>query len=108
MASQKTIYMDYAAATPVDTDVLAAMQPYFTDKFYNPSATYSAALDVHKDLEKARAEVALGFGARPSEVVFTAGGTEANNLAIHGVMRRYPGANMVVSAVEHDSVLAPA
>ncbi|HET7320710.1 MAG TPA: cysteine desulfurase family protein [Candidatus Saccharimonadales bacterium] len=106
--TSKTVYMDYAAATPLDPAVLATMQPYFRGHFYNPSATYSAALAVHRDLEKARGDVALVFGCRPSEVVFTAGGTEANNVAIHGVMRRYPKANMVVSAVEHDSVLAPA
>lgn len=99
--------MDYAAATPLDPAVLTAMQPYFTEKFYNPSATYSSAITVHKDLENARAQVAQVFGARTSEVVFTAGGSEANNLAIHGIMRRYPDANMVASAIEHDSVLAP-
>lgn len=103
----KQIYLDHAAATPMDGQVLAAMQPYFTDKFYNPSATYLLASQVHKDLEAARARVAHWFGARPSEIVFTAGGTEANNLAIHGVLRNYPEGNVVVSAIEHDAVLAP-
>ena len=103
-----TIYLDYAAATPVDDVVLAAMQPFWTDNFYNPSATYEAAIGIHKALEAARARVAHWLGALPSEVVYTAGGTEANNLAIHGVMRRFPKANIVVGAIEHESVLAPA
>ena len=102
------IYLDHAAATPMDGRVVAAMQPYFTDKFYNPSATYWPAHEVSKDLEAARVEVAHHLGARPAEIIFTAGGTEANNLAIHGIMRQFPKANIVVSAVEHESVLAPA
>ncbi|HSX35669.1 MAG TPA: cysteine desulfurase family protein [Patescibacteria group bacterium] len=102
------IYLDYAAATPLDPAVLKAMQPYFTDKFYNPSATYAAAQSVHKDIEAARARVAHWLGARPTEVVFTAGGTEANNLAIRGVLNRYPWGNVVVSALEHESILTTA
>lgn len=102
------IYLDYAAATPLDPSVLAAMQPYLTDQFYNPSASYSDAIAVHQALEAARAQVAHWLGARSSEVIFTAGGTEANNLAIHGVMRQFPAGNVVVSGIEHESVLAPA
>jgi len=100
--------MDHAAATPIDAAVQTAMHPYFSDNFYNPSATYNSAVQVHKDLEAARVRVAHWFGARPSEIIFTAGGTEANNLAIHGVMAKYREGNMVVSGIEHDSVLAPA
>lgn len=102
------IYLDYAAATPMDARVLQAMQPYFTERFYNPSATYMLALDVRKDVEAARARLSLILGSRPSEIVFTAGGTEANNLIIKGVMSRYPHSNLVVSAIEHESVLEPA
>jgi cysteine desulfurase len=105
---KKLIYMDYAAATPVDDRVLAAMMPYFSEKFYNPSALYLPAQAVAKDIAAARAAVAAILGSRPSEITFTAGGTEANNAAIHGIMRRYPGSNAVVSAIEHDSVLEPA
>lgn len=89
-------------------EVIAAMTPYFTELFYNPSATYLAAIDVHKHLEIARAEVAQILGSRPSEIIFTAGGTEANNLAIKGVLQQYPGGNIVVSAIEHESVLRTA
>lgn len=102
------IYLDYAAATPVDPQVLAAMMPYFTERFYNPSATYMPAVDVRKDVHQARATVAHYLGARPSEIIFTAGSTEANNLVIHGVMKAFPDSNIVVSAIEHESVLAAA
>lgn len=100
--------MDHAAATPLDSDVLAAMQPYFTEKFYNASAVYLAAKDVARSLNEARAVIAKLLGSRPAEVIFTAGGTEANNLAIHGIMAGYPNANVCISAIEHDSVLEPA
>ncbi len=100
--------MDYAAATPLDPQVLKAMQPYWADIFYNPSATYSAGLDARKTLETARSKIAHWLGARNPEIIYTAGGTEANNLAIHGVMRELPKANTVISAIEHESVLAPA
>ncbi len=106
--SQQPIYLDYAAATPLDSGARAAMEPYFSNKFFNPSATYLAAQQVKNELEAARAQVAKVIGARSSEVVFTAGGTEANNLAIKGIMSQYPEAEMLVSAVEHESVLAPA
>lgn len=102
------IYLDYAAATPMDNEVLTAMQPYFAEKFYNPSATYLAAVAVRKDVDDARARIAGVLGARPSEVIFTAGATEANNLVIRGVVAQYPGTNMIVSSMEHDSVLLPA
>jgi cysteine desulfurase len=108
MVKKPIIYLDYAAATPVDPKVLAAMQPYLAEQFYNPSATYSAALKVSKSLGDARSMVAHWLGARSSEVVFTAGGSEANNLVVHGLMRRYPKGNIVVSSIEHESVLVPA
>jgi cysteine desulfurase len=101
-------YFDYAAATPVSDDVLQAMLPYFSEKFYNPSATYMAARQVRKDVEDARARVAAVLGARKNEIIFTAGGTEASNLAIRGVMEQFPEGHVVVSSIEHDSVLAPA
>lgn len=107
MAS-KTIYLDYAAATPLDERVEEAMKPYFRQLFYNPSATYLSSRSVKQALDAAREGVAHWLGARPSEIVFTAGGTEANNLAIHGIMRQFEDANIVVSSIEHESVLAPA
>lgn len=102
------IYLDYAAATPVDPAVSRAMQPFWTEEFYNPSATYLAAKGVSQALDAARQQVAGCIGARPSEIIFTAGGTESDNLAIHGVMQRHLEANLVVSAIEHKAVLEAA
>lgn len=102
------LYFDYAAASPMDPKVLEAMTPYFTELFYNPSATYLLAVGVRKELDAARMRIAAILGARPSEIIFTAGATEANNLVIRGVMDQYPNGNIIVSAVEHDSVLETA
>jgi cysteine desulfurase len=106
--SNQPIYLDYAAATPMDERVLAAMRPYFSDQFYNPSATYLAAKQVAYELAEARSAIAEWLGARVPEIIFTAGGTEANNLAIQGIMRKYPEANLIASAIEHESVLQTA
>ncbi|HSX15495.1 MAG TPA: cysteine desulfurase family protein [Candidatus Saccharimonadales bacterium] len=102
------MYLDHAAATPMDPAVLKAMRPFFSEQFYNPSATYLPAQKVRAALEQARSDVAMVLGARSSEVIFTAGGTESDNLAIAGVMQQFPDANVVVGAVEHDAVLEPA
>lgn len=104
----KAIYLDHAATTPIDPAVITVMQPYLSDLFYNPSAQYSVARAVKKDLDAARAGIAHYIGCRPAELIFTAGGTEANNLAIKGVMDQFPGSRLLVSAIEHDSVLSPA
>jgi len=104
----KKVYLDYAAATPLDPEALAAMQPYLADNFQNPSGLYLSARAVRHDLEAARGRVAVSLGVRPAEIVFTAGATEANNLAIQGVMKRFPEGEALVSAIEHESVLAPA
>ncbi len=106
--SEPLIYLDYAAATPLSKTAELAMRPYLRHKFYNPSATYRLARETQASLEGARTKVAHWLGARSSEVIFTAGGTEANNLAIHGIMQQFPGANIVISSVEHESILAPA
>jgi cysteine desulfurase len=105
---RQTVYLDNAAATPMDTQVRLVMEPYLSDNFYNPSATYLAAKAVAKDIEQARAQVASFLGCKSTEIIFTAGGTEANNLAINGVMQSYPQANLVISSVEHESVIKPA
>lgn len=106
--TQPNIYLDYAAATPMDGAVAKAMDPYLSSQFYNPSATYLAARQVRNDLQAARQLIASHLGAKPGEIIFTAGATEANNLAISGIMTQYPGGEVLVSAVEHDSVLQPA
>jgi len=104
----KSIYLDYAAATPTDPKVLDAIKPYFIEKFYNPSATYLASKTVKSDLTQARESIAGWLGTRASEIYFTAGATEANNLAISGIMSKYPHGEVLVSSIEHDSVIAPA
>lgn len=101
-------YFDYAAATPVSPAVFHQMLPFFSDKYFNPSATYTQARNVKQELELARKRVAQIIGSRPSEIIFTAGGTEANNLAIQGVMHQFPGKEVVISGVEHESVRNPA
>lgn len=102
------IYLDYAAATPLDREVFRSMEPYFAEFFYNPSASYLGAKKVRQAVESARVQIAFWFGAKPAEIIFTAGATEANNLVLRGIMDRYEGANLIVSAIEHDAILAPA
>lgn len=106
--SQSAIYLDYAAATPVDKAALDAALQYTNAAFYNPSAVYQSARRVRQAIESARGQVASAIGAKDQEVIFTAGGTEANNIAISGVMQQYPEANIVVSSIEHESVLETA
>lgn len=94
------IYLDNAAATPVDPRVLTAMMPYFSDNFYNPSAAYLAARRVRSDVEEARHTLAKLIGAKPAEIIITAGATESINLALNGVDGR-----IVTTAIEHSAVL---
>lgn len=107
LLTMKEIYLDYAAATPVDPAVLKAMRPFFDDRFYNPSALYRPAVQAARALQDARERVARCLGCRPAEVVFTAGGTEANNLAIRGLLEQFPDSHAVATVIEHDAVLAP-
>lgn len=95
------IYLDYAAATPTDPAVIREMLPYLTEHFYNPSASYLAAKQVRDDLEKARGELARVLGAKPAELIMTAGATESINLAL-----RLAGGDGTVMApmTEHASV----
>ena len=83
------IYLDYAAATPLDQRVFAAMEPYLTSQYYNPSAMYDAARAVRADLEQARHRLAMAIGAKSQEIILTAGSTESINLAITGAIGQY-------------------
>lgn len=94
-------YLDYAAATPMAPEALEAMLPYFTQRFYNPSAPYTEARKVRDDLEAARAQLAHIIGARPDTITLTAGATEANNLAFAAT-----SGHVICDAIEHESVLA--
>lgn len=95
------IYLDHAAATPVDKRVLEAMMPYFADDFFNPSAAYLPAKKVASDYETAKATIAHAIGAKASDLVITAGATEANNLAFTSLN---PPSRVLYLITEHDSV----
>jgi cysteine desulfurase len=103
--AKSPIYMDHAAATPLDPRVLAAMRPYLEDFYANPSSLYRAARKTAGALEAARSQVARVLGAKPTEIVFTSGTTEGDNLAIQGVLRARPGGHVITTAIEHDAVL---
>lgn len=96
------IYLDYAAATPLDERVFAVMRPYMTEQFYNPSAAYDAARQVRVAIDDARHELAIAIGAKRDEVVLTAGATESINLAFRGLLES--GDHVVVGATEHQAV----
>jgi cysteine desulfurase len=103
----KTIYFDYNATTPLDPAVREAMMPFFGDVFGNPSSVHHVGCQARALLDDARDRVAKVWGAKPSEVVFTSGGTESNNLAVFGTARllRPKGRHLITSAIEHHSVL---
>ncbi len=102
------IYMDHHATTPVDPRVLAAMLPYFSERFGNAaSVTHSFGWAAEEAVEKARAQIATTINADPKEIVFTSGATEADNLALKGLAHasRDKGNHIVISAIEHNAVL---
>ena len=101
------IYLDNAATTRVAPEVFAAMTPFLQDEYGNPSSIYALAGRAAAALEDARQAVADYIGARPDEIVFTGGGSEADNLAIAGTMRKFRSGHMITSAVEHHAVLHP-
>ena len=98
------IYLDHAAATPVDKRVLKAMEPYFATEFFNPSAAYLPAKKVSADYEAAKATIAHAIGAKASDLVITAGATEANNLAFTCVTPSRDICPLLYLVTEHDSV----
>ncbi|MGI9823821.1 cysteine desulfurase family protein [Agromyces sp. Marseille-Q5079] len=103
------IYLDHAATTPVRREAIEAMWPYLTGSFGNPSSRHELGDEAARALAWARAEVAAVVGCRPGEVVFTSGGTEADNLAIKGIALARPrGRRIVVSPIEHEAVLESA
>jgi len=102
----ESIYLDHAATTPVDPRVLDAMLPFFAEEYGNPSSLYGLARHAHQALEDARRSVADVLSCHPSDVIFTGGGTESDNLAIKGVAwaLRGNGNHVVTSSVEHHAV----
>ncbi|HMI09585.1 MAG TPA: cysteine desulfurase family protein [Candidatus Saccharimonadales bacterium] len=99
----ESIYLDHAAATPLDERVFSAMRPYFTEKFYNPSSPYAPALAVRREYEAAKGVIAASIGAKPDELIMTAGATESINLAFNSIE-----GHVVTANIEHHAVLAAA
>ena len=107
VTTDKLIYMDHAATTPVRPEVLDAMLPFFTESYGNPSSIYTLAQEGRKAVDDSRDTLAQVLGARRSEVVFTSGGTESDNAAIKGAAfaLRESGNHIVTSSIEHHAVL---
>ena len=103
----KRVYLDHAAATPVRKEVIEAMLPYFAEHFGNPSTVYDLGSSIMDVIGEQREKVANLVGAAAKEIIFTASGAEANNLAVKGaaLARRNKGNHIVISAIEHHSVL---
>ena len=103
----QSAYLDYAATTPTDPEVLAAMMPYFTEVFGNPSSVYSFAVRSRKAIDTARGQVAQALNAGPDEIFFTGSGTEADNWALKGTMERLrsKGDHLITTKIEHHAIL---
>jgi len=102
----KKLYLDNAATTAVATEVVRAMNEHFKQDYFNPSAKYSEAENMLDVVEHARKIIADKIGAKASEIIFTSGGTESNNIAIQGIVRANPlKKHIIVSQIEHPSVL---
>jgi cysteine desulfurase len=107
--TESLIYLDFNASTPIAPEAVEAMRPFLSDHYGNPSNAHWAGAPAKAAVERARGQVAALLGARPDELVFTSGGTEANNLALKGVFfaHRERGDHFVTSAVEHPAILEP-
>ena len=107
MSTAKLVYMDHAATTPVRPEVVRAMMPYFTEQFGNPSSIYELAQASRGAVDDARRSISRSLGCRSSELVFTSGGTEADNAALKGLALalRNVGDHIVTTAIEHHAIL---
>ena len=103
----RTIYFDYNATTPLDPAVREAMLPFLGEVWGNPSSVHHVGRKARALLDDARDRAAKFLGAKPSEIIFTSGGTESNNLAIFGTARllKPKGRHLITSAIEHHAVL---
>src|SRR2546423_14923667 len=103
----RTVYFDYNATTPLDSQVREAMLPYLGEVFGNPSSVHHVGRQARAILDDARDRAAKVLGCKPSEIIFTSGGTESTNLAIFGAARllKPKGRHIITSAVEHHAVL---
>ena len=105
----KRIYLDHAATTPTHPEVVEAMLPYFSDAFGNPSSIHSFGQESKAAVEETRDRVAALIGARSEEIVFTSGGTEADNFAVKGIAYASEGKgnHIITTAIEHHAVIEP-
>lgn len=105
----KQIYFDYNASTPIDPEVLDEMLPYFRSHYGNPSSSHWASDKINVAIDLARLRVTTLLGCRPSEIVFTSGGSESNNHAIKGAYfaNRDRGNHIITTKIEHPSVINP-
>src|SRR5207249_6568730 len=103
----RTVYFDYNATTPLDPQVRETMMPYLGAVFGNPSSVHHVGRQARAILDEARERAAKVLGCKPSEVIFTSGGTESTNLAIFGVARllKPKGRHIITSSIEHHAVL---
>lgn len=106
MAGRRSIYLDYSATTPMDTRVVEAMTPYYDIFFGNASSAHAAGRRAEQAVEDARETIARLLGCKPTEIIFTSGGTESDNLAIRGAAwaRRTVGEHLITSPIEHSAV----
>lgn len=105
----RRLYLDYAATTPMDPEVIKAMSPYFTDTFGNPSSIHSFGQQAKSAIEEAREKIASFLGAKTEEIIFTSGGTESNNFALKGIAfaNQKKGNHIITSSIEHHAVTEP-
>lgn len=105
----KRIYLDYAATTPTDPEVVEAMLPYYSERFGNPSSIYSLGQEAKSAIENAREKIASLLGAKREEIIFTSGGTESNNFALKGIVyaNENKGNHIITSVIEHHAIIAP-
>lgn len=103
---RRRVYLDYSSTTPVDERVVAAMLPFLTNKFGNASSVHSFGQEARAAVDRARAQVAGLINARPNDIVFLSGGTEANNLAVRGICETNEarGRHIITSAIEHSAI----
>ncbi|MCX7183033.1 MAG: cysteine desulfurase family protein [Nitrosospira sp.] len=103
----KKTYFDHNATTAIDNEVFDAMMPYFKEEFGNPSSPHSLGTVARQAVNRAREQVASSVGAQPSQVIFTSGGSEANNLFIQGAAGYLKPSRIIVSAIEHPCIMRP-
>lgn len=106
---KKEVYLDYAATTPIRSEVYETMKPFLSDKYGNPSSIHHFGREAKVAIEEAREKIAKAIGAKNDEIIFTSGGTESNNIVLKGVTLALSekGKHIITSTIEHHSILEP-